>query len=289
MSKDYKGMFKELRNMQEQLWRESMASFPGAVFPGDMNEWQQKTLENVNSLVGQAVSQALEMQREWMDQWMDRAGGKKVKPKLFADLSAEAVNSTQRWLDNQNQLLDQWLQVVRASGGADSRPGFDEWEKAVQDSIPRQIALLGDWSDMSGVKKLSTKEVAKLSSQIEKSMQKSIETQQRLWSHWFEELAAPVMSEEVAADAQPKKKKTRGAAGARKAAANSAQAEEDLKQISGIGPGLEKKLKEGGISTLRQLAELSDQDIAHLEENIIRFSGRVKREKWVEQARKLVT
>ncbi|MGB5450595.1 MAG: helix-hairpin-helix domain-containing protein [Sedimenticolaceae bacterium] len=289
MSKDYKGMFKELRNMQEQLWRESMASFPGAVFPGDMNEWQQKTLENVNSLVGQAVSQALEMQREWMDQWMDRAGGKKVKPKLFADLSAEAVNSTQRWLDNQNQLLDQWLQVVRASGGADSLPGFDEWEKAVQDSIQRQIALLGDWSDMSGVKKLSTKEVAKLSSQIEKSMQKSIETQQRLWSHWFEELAAPVMSEEVAADAQPKKKKTRGAAGARKAAANSAQAEEDLKQISGIGPGLEKKLKEGGISTLRQLAELSDQDIAHLEENIIRFSGRVKREKWVEQARKLVT
>ncbi|MGB5650259.1 MAG: helix-hairpin-helix domain-containing protein, partial [Sedimenticolaceae bacterium] len=223
------------------------------------------------------------------DQWMDRAGGKKVKPKLFADLSAEAVNSTQRWLDNQNQLLDQWLQVVRASGGADSLPGFDEWEKAVQDSIQRQIALLGDWSDMSGVKKLSTKEVAKLSSQIEKSMQKSIETQQRLWSHWFEELAAPVMSEEVAADAQPKKKKTRGAAGARKAAANSAQAEEDLKQISGIGPGLEKKLKEGGISTLRQLAELSDQDIAHLEENIIRFSGRVKREKWVEQARKLVT
>ena len=56
---------------------------------------------------------------------MDRAGGKKVKPKLFADLSAEAVNSTQRWLDNQNQLLDQWLQVVRASGGADSLPDFD--------------------------------------------------------------------------------------------------------------------------------------------------------------------
>ena len=289
MFKDYKGMFTELRNMQEQLWRESMASFPGAVFPGDMNEWQQKTLENVNSLVGQAVSQALELQREWMDQWMDRAGGKKVKPKLFADLSAEAVNSTQRWLDNQSQLLDQWLHVVRASGGTNSLPGFDEWEKAVQDSIQRQIALLGDWSDMSGVKKLSTKEVAKLSSQIEKSMQKSIETQQRLWSHWFEELAAPVMSEEVAADAQPKKKKTRGAAGTRKAAANSAQAEEDLKQISGIGPGLEKKLKEGGISTLRQLAELSDKDIAHLEDNVIRFSGRIKREKWVEQARKLIT
>jgi predicted flap endonuclease-1-like 5' DNA nuclease len=67
------------------------------------------------------------------------------------------------------------------------------------------------------------------------------------------------------------------------------QAEEDLKQISGIGPGLEKKLKDGGISTLRQLAELSDQDIAHLEENIIRFSGRVKRDGWVEQARKLIS
>lgn len=289
MFKDYKGIFKELRNMQEQMWQESMASIPGTVFPGDMNEWQQKTFENINSLVGQAVGQALELQQEWLDQWTDRAGGKKIKPKLFADLGAEAVNSTQRWLDNQSQLLNQWLEVLRASGGADKLPGFEDWEKAVQDSTQRQIALLNDWSELGGVEKLSSKEVAKLFGQIEKSMQKSIETQQRLWSHWFEDLAAPAAAEEKLFETPPKKKNPRGAAKTRKAADKPAQAEDDLKQISGIGPGLEKRLKEGGISTLRQLAELSDQDIAQLEDNIIRFSGRIKREKWVEQARKLIT
>ena len=124
MFKDYKGIFKDLRNMQEQLWKESMASFPGAAFPGEMNEWQQKTLENINDLVGQAVSQSLELQREWLDQWAERAGGKKIKPKLFAELNAEALNSTQRWLDKQNQLWDQWLQVLRGTGGTDELPEF---------------------------------------------------------------------------------------------------------------------------------------------------------------------
>ena len=65
------------------------------------------------------------------------------------------------------------------------------------------------------------------------------------------------------------------------------EAKDDLKQISGIGPGLEKKLNREGILTLDQLAKLSDEDIAHLEESIIRFPGRIKREKWVEQAKKL--
>jgi predicted flap endonuclease-1-like 5' DNA nuclease len=121
-------------------------------------------------------------------------------------------------------------------------------------------------------------------------MQKSIETQQRLWGHWFEELAAPLAAEEEKAAAPaPSKPKAPRATRPRKTAAKAAQAEDDLKQISGIGPGLEKKLKEGGISSLKQLAELSDADIAHLEDNIIRFSGRIKREKWVEQAKKLIT
>ena len=54
-------------------------------------------------------------------------------------------------------------------------------------------------------------------------------------------------------------------------------------------PGIEKKLKENGIVTLGQIAELSDQAIADLEEKVIRFSGRIKREQWVEQARKLIS
>ncbi|MCB1917120.1 MAG: hypothetical protein KDG52_15560 [Rhodocyclaceae bacterium] len=62
---------------------------------------------------------------------------------------------------------------------------------------------------------------------------------------------------------------------------------DDLKQISGIGPGLEKKLNAEGIVSFRQIAGLTEDDIARLEQTVIKFPGRIERDGWVEQARKL--
>ena len=285
MFKDYMGVLKDLRKMQEQMWKDSMANFPGSAFPTDMNDWQQKTLESVNSLVGQAVSHSLKLQREWLDQWAERASGRKLKPKTFADLSEEARTSAERWLDTQNDLWDQWLDVLRGAGGSDKLPDFEQWQAAVRESMERQMGLLDDWSDLTKVKKLSGKEINKLSEQIEKAMEQAIETQQRLWSHWFEDVGALAEAGMQAAAGEPKKKKARS----KKAKGAGVQGDDDLQQIAGIGPGLEKKLKASGITTIQQIAELSDQDIAHLEEEIIKFSGRINRDKWVEQAKKLMS
>lgn len=290
MFKDYKGIFKNLRDAQDQLWKDSMAVFPDTAFKRNMNELQQQTFDRVNDMVGQAIGQSLELQQKWLEQWSERASGKNLKPKLFAELSAEARDSTQKWLDNQNQLLEQWLQVVNETTAA-ARPDFTEWEKTIQSSVERQKTLLNDWLAMADFKKLSGKEIGNLSDQINKSMQKAIETQQQLWSQWFNDLGAVgavgVVQEsaEPAADKPAKKR----AVQSKKPASEAAESGDDLKQISGIGPGLEKKLKAGGITTIKQIAELSDADVADLEERIIRFSGRINREKWVEQAKQLVS
>mgnify|MGYP001128129841 CR=1 FL=1 len=283
MFKNYMGVLKDLRKMQEQMWKDSMANFPGSAFPTNMDDWQQKTLENVNSLVGQAVNHSLQLQREWLDQWAERAGGKKLKPKTFADLSEEARTSAQRWLDTQNGLWDQWLQVLQGTGEPDKLPDFEQWQVAVRESMERQMSLLDDWSDMTKVKKLSGKEINKLSGEIEKAMEQAIETQQRLWSHWFDDFGALTAAGLNAAGGEAKKKTN----GKSKKAAT--EGHDDLQQIAGIGPGLEKKLKDSGLTTIQQIAELSDQDITHLEEEIIKFSGRINRDKWVEQAKKLVS
>ena len=293
MYKDYLGILKDLRKMQDQLWEDSMANFPGAVLPRDMNSWQQKTLGNVNALMERAVRHSLDLQRGWLEQWVERADQKNLKPKVFAELSADARESTQRWLDNQNQLWEQWLQVLRESGSK-KMPDFAQWETAVQESFDRQAELLNEWSELGGVKKLSFKELGKLTDQIEKSMQKSIETQQRMWWHWFDNVNSAPAKAPTASKPAAKKTTTKKAAAkpARKAAAKAspktaAKSHDDLKQIAGIGPGLEKKLKDSGIHTLKQIAELSDEDITHLEEEIIKFSGRINRDKWVQQAKKL--
>ncbi len=76
-----------------------------------------------------------------------------------------------------------------------------------------------------------------------------------------------------------------------KAATASVQLEldsnDDLKKIAGIGPGLEKKLKDEGIVSYRQIAELSPLDIQHLEATIIKFPGRILRDNWIGQAKTL--
>jgi predicted flap endonuclease-1-like 5' DNA nuclease len=78
------------------------------------------------------------------------------------------------------------------------------------------------------------------------------------------------------------------AAGERRPAAGPADGpSEDLKQIKGIGPTLERQLNELGITTIRQLADLKQDEIDRINASLA-FAGRVERERWIEQARQLL-
>ena len=70
------------------------------------------------------------------------------------------------------------------------------------------------------------------------------------------------------------------------AAAVPAGAADDLKKLSGVGPALEKKLIEGGVTTFAQIAAWTEEDIAAMDEKLS-FKGRIEREGWVEQAKEL--
>ena len=61
---------------------------------------------------------------------------------------------------------------------------------------------------------------------------------------------------------------------------------DDLQKINGIGKVLEKKLNKLGIYTFAQIAAFSKKDIDSINETLS-FKGRIEREKWVSQAKKL--
>ncbi len=63
---------------------------------------------------------------------------------------------------------------------------------------------------------------------------------------------------------------------------------DDLKKISGIGPKLEMLLNENGIFNYSQIANLKEQEIQELDERLS-FKGRIERDDWVMQAKKLLT
>lgn len=62
---------------------------------------------------------------------------------------------------------------------------------------------------------------------------------------------------------------------------------DDLKRISGIGPKLERVLNANGIFRFRQIADWQDADIDAIDEQLTGFRGRIRRDDWVGQAKKL--
>jgi len=61
---------------------------------------------------------------------------------------------------------------------------------------------------------------------------------------------------------------------------------DDLKKLSGVGPALEKKLLEAGVTSFAQIASWTEAEIAEFDEKLS-FKGRIEREGWVAQAKDL--
>ena len=103
-------------------------------------------------------------------------------------------------------------------------------------------------------------------------------------------VAAAVGGEAVVAEApkaatKPAPKKAAPKKAAAKSEAAAAKAD-DLKVLSGVGPALEKKLHEAGVTTFAQIAGWSADDVAAMDEKLS-FKGRIEREGWIEQAKEL--
>jgi NADH-quinone oxidoreductase subunit E len=63
---------------------------------------------------------------------------------------------------------------------------------------------------------------------------------------------------------------------------------DDLQQISGIGPGLERTLHGLGIFHFRQIAAFTPENVAWVNQRL-RFRGRIEREDWIGQAKRLAS
>lgn len=64
---------------------------------------------------------------------------------------------------------------------------------------------------------------------------------------------------------------------------------DNLKEIEGIGPAMEKLVNEMGFFHFDQIAGWSDADVAWVDANLKGFKGRVTRDRWVAQARIIVS
>ncbi len=92
----------------------------------------------------------------------------------------------------------------------------------------------------------------------------------------------------VAAGSAKKKSAQPKRASETKAIAQTPISHDDLKLIAGVGLGLEKKLLDAGITSYSQIAALTPAEIAELEANVVKFTGRITRDDWIGQAQQLM-
>jgi len=64
---------------------------------------------------------------------------------------------------------------------------------------------------------------------------------------------------------------------------------DDLKLIWGVGPAFEKLLNKTGVWHFDQVASWGAKDIDHVDSLLKGFHGRIRRDEWVKQAKKLAT
>ena len=98
--------------------------------------------------------------------------------------------------------------------------------------------------------------------------------------------AAPKADPKPKAAAKPKAAKP---AGPERLTAPRKGKADDLKEIEGIGPALEKLVNGMGFYHFDQIASWSDADVALVDGEMTNFKGRITRDKWVSQAKIIVT
>ncbi len=62
---------------------------------------------------------------------------------------------------------------------------------------------------------------------------------------------------------------------------------DDLKQIKGVGPKLEKELNAAGVFHFDQIASWTTEEVHWADYHLVSFKGRVSRDNWVDQAKVL--
>jgi large subunit ribosomal protein L21 len=96
-----------------------------------------------------------------------------------------------------------------------------------------------------------------------------------------EEPKAEAAKPEKAESAKP------AAAKAPKAEKPAADFNDDVSLIGGVGPKMKEKLEGYGITSLKQLAKMSDADVAKMDE-ALELHGRAARDEWALQAKELI-
>jgi len=272
---DFFGLWKET---QARI-RKSMAKSP---FPVDclsyFKLWPQPMINVMRDWGDNSLKLSLETQSNWLEKTILHAKQETKDLDSFSSEMAQINESMENWTQKQKELWGFWFSlldtaVVLPAGTKTYQQSVDNWKSIVADALLEQSDWLEKWQEQINYKPLIPEELNSLIEKLNETMSGWIKIQAELWQYGVESLSK--------AENKP------GTSSIVPKPGYSARNDKpnNLRLISGIEPNLEKKLNDYGIVSFLQIADLGDAEIDLLENNIIQFPGRIRRENWVGQAK----
>jgi predicted flap endonuclease-1-like 5' DNA nuclease len=207
-----------------------------------------------------------------------RAGAQRAAllEQQLAAANARVQQQEQQLRQLQRQLVkgQQYLAFAESdgSGYGDSTSTSPDTKDANQASKDRLLGELDQAEALAKSAQQNTLELRRLRSELA-----SVQSDKSHAKKQIEELQARLREQQAAFLSQPR------------SPLYTAPAEkDDLKQIKGIGPVLERTLNELGVTTFKQLAGFTQHDIEKVSAAIDAFPGRIERDDWVGKAQELM-
>jgi predicted flap endonuclease-1-like 5' DNA nuclease len=245
-------IFKTWNAAQKRFWESFSSVVPVSQAPqGMMDLWRETYLKNL-AIWETAVKQTLLAEAAWIEQWTKRTTGDNT-PEAMVQWAQQMENVLRYWLRNQNQLWDSYFTMLR-----DSSARFFPPSSPTATSFSTSTEPVTTEPDTDTLAAEAAELLAETAAEPD-----------------VEALAAATAPPAPQASPAPQQTPTQ------------LSEKDDLRQISGIGPAIERKLNAEGITHYRQIAELSDADIERLEKTVIKSGGRIRRDDWPSQAKTL--
>lgn len=300
-------IFKTWTEAQKRLWESLCSALPFQP-PVGVERWRETYLRNLTTWE-KAVKQALEQEAAWVQEWVQRVANEKGAPEVMTAWVRQMEEVLQRWIQTQTQWWNDYFGMLRQRD-----PGW-QLESAVVVSVeettaapvaptPQPVTIPEpEAATVAAPETMPEPTVSETAAEVAASEPVAVSAAAATVAAEAAVAAVeppPVLADETVAEPVATAPVVEEAAVAVPATAApietaplpqteaapilAAEQRDDLKTIVGIGPSLEKKLHACGILTYRQLAVLSDEEIARIEA-IIKATGRIRRDDWTGQAK----
>ncbi len=288
-------IFKSWTEAQKRLW-DSLCSAVPFQPPAGVEAWRETYLKNLATWEA-AVRQTLSKEAAWVRRWVEQVAREKGAPELMTTWVRQMEEVLQRWVQTQNQWWDEYFAVLRRGSGfiagskqtvAESAPAAEPvpaMEPASVPSAPAAESAPTPVAEPASIAEPSP--VAEPVPAMEPASTAAAEPAVTVMeSAAVTETSKPLAVNEIAVEPAPTPPATEAVVEATTASVvtSDSPSGDDLRLITGIGPALERKLRDLGICNYRQLATLGDEEIDRLE-TAIKAAGRIRRDDWIGQAK----